>query len=175
MGNDFIVNTNMDFLSYVKLVEAIASEYFDEHGAYCPHIGRGYVMMQFYACCVKSDELEKEISEAVDEIAKINILSSNDKFMRAFNNGLYSNDYGFNFQNAYVDAMDIVNDKKTSISRMTNTVSNFLMTIADKMDSVLTEDVLAGIKAISENYADGDSIVEQFVQMIRNKSDKKKE
>lgn len=165
MSKNFEVNTKMDFMTYIQTVDKIVSEYFDINGEYCPHIGRAYVMQLFYKQCVNSEELEAKIGDNMNEIEMITILSTNEKFMDRFNKALSPIcDYALDFTNAYNDAMEIVEDRKSSAGRIVDMLKSVLDDLIGETALVMTEDNLAAIRAIAENLTGGKSTAEAIVE-----------
>lgn len=174
MKNYFEVNTKMDFLTYVQMVEDIVSEYFDADGIFSPHIGRAYVMKAFYDQCVKSSELEVMIGDAANTIDVVNILASHSTFMREFAQIMSTNEFAFDFANAYKDAMAVIEDKKSSVSRLVNVCEKAIEELMEKVMPALTNENLAAVRAITENMTGGkttaEAIVDEYIKSERLKT-----
>lgn len=166
MGKAFEVNTKLDFLTYVKVVNDIVAEFFNDEGEYCPHIGRAYVMQLFYKLCVISEELNEKI-ENIDDVNAVNILASHRDFLNAFNYRLSPSGYGFDFANAYNDAMEIVEDRKNSISRITKVLENAVSNVMEQIEPAMKEDVLAAIMTISQNMTGGKSAMQAIADTVK--------
>lgn len=175
MSKDFEVNTKLDFLTYVQVVNNIVSEYFDEDGEYTPHIGIAYVMKLFYEKCVHSDKLSEKITDGMSEIAIVNILSEDDDFMDAFNKALSCTTFRMDFANAYSNAMSIVCDKKSSMSRTNDMIERVLNQLVESVTSALSEENLNAVKEITKNLTGGQSTVEAIVNEYVNSGLHKKQ
>ena len=107
-------DTSMTVIDYAIVVESMASEFYNlENGEYQPHLGMLNVMRVYYNNFYK-DEKDDAIVDALD----MNELVSDEAFIEAFNNTINSCDgFRLDFANAYRDAMEIVETRKTYMVR----------------------------------------------------------
>lgn len=149
------VKTDMDVMTYIRTVNDLASNFFYSDGEYAPHVGMVYAMKQFYDTCVDSDELKAKLADNADNINAVDILVADEDFIHAFNNALVCNDRRLNFANAYIDALKIVDDRKSSVNRAIDMVENVLSGLVEKIMPALSEENLAVVRMMAEQMASG--------------------
>lgn len=168
MKKNFVVNADLDFMTYIRTVEKIVNEHFDDEGSYVPHIGKGFVMTLFYDTCVKCEHLANKLLNCKTEVDFVDVLANDSQFMSAFNEYLYPfpNDYKLNFANAYSDAMDMIEDKRSSASRMTSMIESILNGFTDRVAPALTKENLDAVKQITTNMTGGESTATALVRNL---------
>lgn len=167
------IKTDLGIIEYYYIVEEIAHEYFDENGEYQPHIGILNTMRLFYNKCVTESEFDVEIPHDNTDAMKMEPLLADKGFIKAFNDAISGNGMVcLNFANACQNAMDIVNDKKSSISRVTDIIKKSIEAITDMISPALSEENITAVSKIAQGFADGnisaDAIVEAYANKLRN-------
>ena len=165
---DFNVFAKMDFLTYVKLVDDIVNEFFDDNGGYFPHIAEAYVMRKFYDYCVECADLDDKINLAESDIDVINTLSHDELFMSEFNKAINVTAFDFDFGNAYNDALKIIEDKRSSAKRIVEMLTKSMNDIIDSIAPMMTDEVVEAAKAITKNLTDGKPLSKAIVEDYRN-------
>lgn len=155
------INTNFDMIDYIGAVDSIVSAYFDDDGTYQPHIGKLTAMSVFYNEFFKSEEDE----EIVNALNMFDIVK-NSAFIEAFNEALITDKIKFDFANAYKDALDIINNRKNSISNILDIVGNAIEKIIKKIEPILEntelDKILSAAKDVSDGVITPQSIVEAY-------------
>lgn len=174
MKQSFVVNTKLKAIEYIMLVNDIASQYFFSDGTYAPQTGLLNAMQLFYNICVKSSKYDDTITHNSDSMDSIEILVADDDFVEAFNNALVVDGYRMDFANAFRDAMDIVETRKSSLYHAVDMIENVIMLAIDKITPALTKENIENVKAIAEDISKG-NISAQSVVEAYSKSDRIKE
>ena len=174
---DIKVKENFEIVDFATMVDSIVAEYFDAEGNYTPHIGMLNAMRVFYNECVTESKFD--IEHNIVEALEMETLVADDDFIEAFNKAIYfDGTVKLNFANAYKNALDIVNTRKTSIGNAIDMFKSGLTKFVDKISPVLTEGNLAQLTKIAEDISKGklnpDSIVEAYgnskrIEEIANK------
>lgn len=154
--NEMVIDTKLDLVDYLAMVNILSSEYFDENGEYQPQYGRLNAMRQFYNYCVKSSKFEDEIPHDIFDALDMRPLVADEDFVKAFETAVSpKSEMAFDFANAYRDALDIVETRKNSFDRVIFSVRHALETIMDKINPLLTEDNIEKVSAIAKDIGNG--------------------
>ena len=157
------VNTSLGMVEYLTMVNEIILEYFDEDGNYQPQIGILNTMRLFYNECVIESkfELPHDITDAMD----MEIMVTDDEFINEFNNAIIGDVPGirFDFANAYKDAMDIVETKKSSIERAVDSVKKMIISVLDVINPLLSDEHIDKVAEIAHDVANGKISAEAVV------------
>lgn len=157
------VNTSLGMVEYLTMVNEIVLEYFDEDGNYQPQIGILNTMRLFYNECVIESkfELPHDITDAMD----MEIMVTDDEFVNEFNNAIIGDVPGirFDFANAYKDAMDIVETKKSSIERAVDSVKKMIISVLDVINPLLSDEHIDKVAEIAHDVANGKISAEAVV------------
>lgn len=157
------VNTSLGMVEYLTMVNEIVLEYFDEDGNYQPQIGILNAMRLFYNECVIESkfELPHDITDAMD----MEIMVTDDEFVSEFNNAIIGDIPGirFDFANAYKDAMDIVETKKSSIERAVDSVKKMIFSVLDVINPLLSDEHIDKVAEIAHDVANGKISAEAVV------------
>lgn len=171
MEKTFVVNTKLGAIDYALMVNDIASQYFYSDGEYAPQIGLLNAMRLFYNCCVKESKFDDVVSHTSDTLDDMEILATDDQFIEEFNKALVADKYCLDFANAFRDAMDIVNTKKTSFNHMAIMLKNAMESIVDRIAPALTQENIENIGTIARDISAGkvsaESIVEAYSKSER--------
>lgn len=156
-----------EIVDYVNIVDAIVAEYFDAEGNYTPHIGMLNAMRVFYNECVIESKFD--IQHNIVEALEMEVLVADDDFIQAFNKAIEFNGVkALNFANAYKDAIDIVDARKSSVGNMVDILGNGFNRIIEKISPVLNEDNLAKLTKIAEDVSKGNLTPESIVEAYGN-------
>lgn len=176
MNNILNVNTKLALFDYMALVQEIAYGFIDyETGTYQPHIGNLNAMKLFYNRCVIESKFDEKYPHNVTNVDAMAEIISDDDFMEAFNKAIKHDGetVGYDFANAYKDALDIVNVKKTSFGLILNVVNTLLEGLKEKVMPLLTEENTKSIHKIAEEISGGktsaEAVVNAYVQKLVNK------
>ena len=157
------VNTSLGMVEYLTMVNEIDLDYFDEDGNYQPQIGILNTMRLFYNECVIESkfELPHDITDAMD----MEIMVTDDEFVSEFNNAIIGDIPGirFDFANAYKDAMDIVETKKSSIERAVDSVKKMIISVLDVINPLLSDEHIDKVAEIAHDVANGKISAEAVV------------
>ena len=111
------VETNLSLVDFVAVTEALADGYFDDDGAYAPHMGLINAMRVFYNVCVTESKFDNTIPHDFVDIMRVDDLAKDDEFYAAFKDAclLGAYDERFTFATAYEKANDIVEKRCKSV------------------------------------------------------------
>lgn len=133
-----IVDTNLDIIEYSTCVEDIATKYFNDKGEYEPHIGILHAMCVFYNLCVKESKFHDTLGDTIYDVINIREVAKDPEFIREFNGAiLKTNFFSLNFNNAYKQALDIVETKKNPLDKVINYITAFGTEFFNSMNSYL--------------------------------------
>lgn len=172
MENGYAIDTKLKLFDYIVMVDAIASEYFNENGEYNPHIGRINVMRLFYNYCVKKSPFDEKYGHDVVLATDMEEIVADKAFVYAVNDSIEndSNRMELNFGNAYHDAMEIVNAKKASFGQAVEQMSTMATGLVDKLTGVFTKENLDKVTKIAELLGAGkldvDAITSAYTKLI---------
>ena len=158
MDNIFEVDTKLNLVNYILVVDSIANGYFNEQGEYKPHYGILNVMRIFYNICVKKCKFDDEHPHDITDVLDLSDIVSDEVFLTVFNDALVLDRREINFANAYSDAMDIVNMKNKSISRAVDFIKNAISDLLGNINSLMTEENLDYITSIAKDLSNGETI-----------------
>jgi len=159
----FKIKDNLDIVAYGAAVQEIAQKFFDGDGNYAPHIGKVNAMLVFYNYFVT----ESKFNDIPVEEFDTNQFFADEEFLEEYNKALTDNQrVRFNFGNAYVDALEIVNTRKSSIYTIIDRIQAGLEGFVDKISPVITEENLNKLAKISDNVAKGDLSAESVLKAI---------
>ena len=160
-------NTYLSVIDYAMIVEELVNEFYNlETGAYQPQFGNLNAMRLFYNYFYKTKD-EEEIVDALD----MDVIVSDDDFIDAFNDAITS--YAgiqYDFANAYRDALDIVEEKKTSVGRVIDVLRAGLKTFFETSAPAMSEESIDKIYSLVQNIADGKIGVEEIMKTYGKKS-----
>lgn len=154
----FVIDTNLDMVTFISVVNDIAAEYFDADGTYTPHIGMLNAMRVFYNECVKESPYSDAVPFPVQDAIEMKEIVKDEEFIETFGHasGMRLLD-ALDFSTAYHAALDIVEYKKTSLASMIDLVKNAAIQIADKMNENLTDDRLDKMQSLVQMLGDKDT------------------
>lgn len=160
-------NTYLSVIDYAMMVEELVNEFYNlETGAYQPQFGNLNAMRLFYNHFYKTKDEEK-ILDALD----MDVIVSDDDFIDAFNNAITScTGIQYDFANAYRDALDIVEEKKTSVGRVIDVLRAGLKTFFETSAPAMSEESIDKIYSLVQNIADGKIGVEEIMKTYGKKS-----
>lgn len=166
--NKIVVDTRLDMVDFLQVVNDIVLEYFGIDGTYQPHIGFLNAMRIFYNICVKESKFEKQ--DIVDALDMESIVADED-FIKEFNAAIKSTqEQKLDFSNAYRQAMDIVSNKKTSLNNFVDIMHNMLNEFINSIGGELGKENLNKIISIVEKVSAGEitsaTVAEAYRQAI---------
>ncbi len=162
----FKINDNLDIVAYGAAVREIADKFFDGDGNYVPYIGKANAMVIFYNYFV----VESKFSDIPANEFTTDLFFSDEEFLNEYNKAIKDCDeIKFNFGNAYADAIDIVNTKKSSIGRAVEMFEKSIINLAAKLSPIFSDDKIDKIAKISDDIAKGDLSAESVIKAIGNK------
>lgn len=154
-NTNILVKSNFGVVDYVSIVNAIASEFFDEDGTYTPHIGRMNAMRVFYNKCVVESKFD--IEHNIVDALEMEVLVEDAEFIAAFNEAIKGDGMvRLDFANAYADAMDIVNTKKNSFGNVVDILRSAIVGIADKINPIFSGDNFEKLTQMVDQISKGD-------------------
>lgn len=158
------IDTRVGAVEYIGLVEDIAAGFIAEDGSYIPHAGRLHAMQIFYENFYAKESEHKSVEE---DPSALDAVFGNEDFIVAYRDALDGDALPcLNFSAAYSDAMQIVSDRRSSLSRGVNMVSKFV-------EQYFAPDNIAKIFGESKRFdeiasADRDKVV-SFVEQVLKK------
>ena len=163
-----IVDTNLEIVDFMQVVNDIALEYFNVDGVYQPHIGMLNAMRVFYNVCVKESQFDDEYEHDIFDALDMENIIKDKYFIAEFNNAICVSCAKLDFANAYTQALEIVENKKTSLGVAIDTIRNLIFKLMDYVDEVFKDENLDRIANIAENISSGkinaETIVEAYTQ-----------
>lgn len=167
-NKEIIVKDNVDIVIYSAAVQAIANKFFDDENNYTPHFGRTNAIAVFFNYFVDGASLNNYFSDVEDDI-DVDFLLVNEDCLNLYNKALKGNGtFRLDFSNAYIDAIDIVNQKKTSIGNIIDSVQKAVSVITDKISSVFTGENLERLTEIAKYVSSGNLSAESIVAAYGN-------
>lgn len=161
----FIVNTDLDIITYCSIVDAIADECINEDGEYNPHYGELKAVSLFYNFCVTKSPYDEVLSHDISNAMDLKDIIADDAFLELYAEALADVRPGrLSFGNAYEYAMKIVDDKKSSVSRVISSLQNVLLELVDTMNSQVDENVLEMAEKFKNIMPNGQIDFEQFLK-----------
>lgn len=150
-------------MNYISVVDELAENYFDTDGNYVPHMGLIHAMKVFYNECVLESDYDDRFVEGANEAEIAVELFSDETFVEAFNSALIGDsNLRFDFANAYKAALDIVADKKSSLTRVVNGISG----IFENISSALTPENIENVAKVADSMGKGDIGTEAVVKYM---------
>lgn len=173
MSSVLKVNTKLELFDYLAMVNEIALEFFSDDGVYQPHIGEINAMRLFYNQCVTKSKFDEKYShDIVDAMDMVDIVNDTG-FIGAYNEAITSNTYtSLDFGNAYRNAMEIVNVKKSSFGNAVKIVGSMLNRFTDSISSVLTDENIEKVSQIAKEISNGnisaEAVVNAYADHMKN-------
>lgn len=172
-NKNMIINTKLSIIDYLQVVNDIVLEYFNIDGSYQPHIGMLNAMRVFYNVCVKESEFDNENGHEIIDVLELEDILGNEEFMHLFNNAIVAGEVKLDFANAYKQALEIVDAKKTSLGNSIEIISNMISKFLNSLDDLFNDESINRISDIAEKMSNGkinaDTIVEAYTQSQRFK------
>lgn len=158
------IKTSVGVVDYVLLVNDIADGYFDLLTAeYQPHLGIANAMLIFYNTFYK----EKKDSEIIS-IDTFEPIATSESFLQAFNQALICDStYEYDFAHAFIDAMDIVETKKSSVGRLVTELKIGLSDLLTSFAPLLDSENVSGLFELSKKMADGEITAEKIIDSYK--------
>lgn len=170
-NKQIVVDTKLEMFQYLQIVNDIALEFFNIDGIYQPHIGILNAMRIFYDSCVKESKYNEKYGHDIFDVTDMEEIVKDHDFMVAFNEALKVDSIGFDFGNAYAQALDIVEHKKTSFGNIVDIIYKSITKFIESFHSMVDEDDVNKIVDIankmSKNEINSDTIVEAYTQSKR--------
>lgn len=165
MNNVLKVNTKLALFDYLAMVRDIASEFInDEDGTYQPQIGKLNAIRLFYNNCVTKSKFDKKYGHDVIDASDMEEIVADDKFMKAYNKAIIGDGATqYDFANAYKDAIEIVNVKKTSFGSAVNIIGSMINKIFEGVSPLLTEENIEIVSQIAKDMSNGKVSAEAIV------------
>lgn len=169
---NLVVDTKLGVLAYVSMVDDIVTEYFSADGEYQPHIGFLNTIRLFYNACVKQSKFDDLIPHNFIDVMLIDKLAEDHEFMDAYRIAVEGGCYGqMNFSNAFADAMDIVEHRKSSLTSIVDSLKNALSDVVDIISPALSKENLEAVSRIAKDIGNGkvtaQAIVEEYAKSQR--------
>lgn len=162
----FKINDNLDIVAYGAAVREIADKFFDGDGNYTPHIGKANAMVVFYNYFVT----KSKFSELKPEEFTTDLFFTDEEFLSEYNKAVKDcAKVRFNFGNAYQDAIDIVNTRKSSIGRVVEQFEKAIVNLSEKVAPIFSNETIDKIAKISDDVAKGDLSAEAVIKAIGNR------
>lgn len=159
--SESVINTQVDAVTYINMVNSLADAYFDKDGKYVPHIGRMHEMGFFY-----NNFIPEGIEQPITDILDVDKFANDEKFSNEFEHAVYGDFRKLNFAGAHSDAMDIVNYRKTSMYSLQDTIINTIDKVSKKLNEAISSEKIAQLRKIADEIESGnlssDAIAEAY-------------
>lgn len=169
-----VADAKLSIVDYVTLVNEIVWSYFDIEGNYQPQIGIINVMRLFYNMCVKQSRFDKEHPHNVIDAMDIEEVFKDEEFIREFNNAICVSDYSLDFANAYRNAMDVIENKKSSVGSIISEIERGLKKLAESINPILSNGNIDRLAEVFKDASNGDIPVDNIIYAYK-KSNANKE
>lgn len=171
MNSIFEVNTKLALFDYLAMVKEIAYEFInDEDGTYQPQIGKLNAMRLFYNHCVIKSRFDEKYGHDVIDADSMEEIVADDGFIEAFNKAIECDGtIRYDFANAYRNAIEIVNVKKTSFGSAVNIVGSMINKIFESVSPLLTEENINIVSQIAKDMSEGKVSAEAIVDAYANR------
>ena len=167
-NKEIIVKDNVDIVTYSAAVQAIVKKFFDDDNTYTPHFGRTNAVAVFFNYFVDNVSLYNYFADYDGDI-DVDFLVANEDCLVAYNEALNDNKaFRLNFGNAYKDALDIVNQRNSSMGNVIDNIQNAISMIADKISPVFSGDNLERLTEIAKNVSNGNLSAESIINAYGN-------
>jgi hypothetical protein len=154
-NNKMIIDTELDIIQYVNCVDNIVSKFFNDELDYEPSIGMLHTMCIFYNLCVKDSKFKDSIGDEVHDIWDIRDVAKDAEFIKEFNNAISKTDiFCLNFNNAYKQAMDIVERKKNPVSNILDIIKDLGIGLSESVGELLNIGSTIAAEADNEENTD---------------------
>lgn len=171
------INTNLEMVEYIVLINNMADAFFDDKGNYQPHIGVINAMRVFYNVCVISSDFDDEYPHNIEDLLDMSDIVVDKDFCEAFLKSINEAEF-FDFGNAYSQVLDIVNSKKNNIGNLGEKIIKYAEKIVESINETMTEDNLEILDKIISKSKDGGlnekAIVDAYIESERLKEITKK-
>lgn len=165
----FEVDTKLDIIDYVSMVNEIVLEFFNSDGVYQPHIGKLNAMRLFYNKCVTKSKFDVSLGHDIIDAMDMVLIVKDNNFIEKYNEAIAAGSYiQLDFGNAYKDAMEIVDVKKSSFGSAVEIVKNMIMGIVDKVSPILTPENIENVSKIAADISEGKLSAESLVDAYAN-------
>lgn len=159
--SESVINTQVDAVTYINMVNSLADAYFDKDGKYVPHIGRMHEMGFFY-----NNFIPEGIEHPITDILEVDKFANDEKFSNEFEHAVYGDFRKLNFAGAHSDALDIVNYRKTSMYSLQDTIINTIDKVSQKLNEAISSEKIAQLRKIADEIESGnlssDAIAEAY-------------
>lgn len=165
MKNAMVIKKDLGIVEYAALVNGIANEFFNENEEYVPHFGKMNAMRLFYNECVKESKFD--LPHDFKDALQLNTLIQDDEFMEAFHLAIQGDGkIRLDFANAYADAMEMVNARKSTLGNALALMKNAIAGLADEINSMPEKENTESLKEIANHFADGALNPEAIVKAL---------
>lgn len=169
MNNIFNVNTKLALFDYLAMVREIAYGFISEDGTYQPQIGKLNAMRLFYNNCVVKSRFDEKYGHDVIDADSMEEIVADELFIEAFNDAIKCNaSIHYDFANAYRDALEIVNVKKTSFGNAVNIIGSMINKIFEGISPLLTKENISIVSQIAKDMSAGKVSAEAIVDAYAN-------
>lgn len=147
-------------LTYLQLVETLVSDYFNDEGEYVPHLGRISSMLTFGAEFGYLTDENASLNEAADFI-------SNDQFISEYEDALLDKG-GLTFGSAMVDALEIVEERKSGTNRLLTLLTKFMEEATEKLAEFVNYGNIETISKIASAMGNTDDWAGALISAYKN-------
>ncbi|MBQ2396113.1 MAG: hypothetical protein II304_03595 [Bacteroidales bacterium] len=162
MDNKKIVyNDTFDIANYLGTVKTIVDGFFSG-GEYNPAYGKINTMRLFHNFCITDSPFD--VPDEIVTDMDMNVLLESNEFLQTFEDMLNTQSpFTLTFGNAYREALDIVETRKSGLGQVTETIKSFVMDFIDGLNNSLSADNIARLEKIAENVQNGDLSADSIV------------
>jgi len=170
MEKKFEIKTQFDYKEYAAAVEDIALYYFNTEGKYQPHIGKLCAMMNFYNYCVEDSVYREKYGDEIIDLSDIEELANDKDFVAEFNKALVFNNMeyaGFDFGHAFMDAMEIVQSKRTTLAGTVELIGDMIGVFLEKMSETVNPESIANVGVIAQSLQEKGVSAESLINAVQ--------
>lgn len=170
-------NNKLNLVEYLQVVNEIAQEFFDSNTyEYTPQIGEMYAVCAYFNHCVELEDSDDIKVHPIEDIMDMQQLYDNEEFMKHYNEAILNNDdiASLLFGNAYYQAKDIVEYKKSDANAFATAISLGMEAILKSFKNIFSDEDINKFADIAKQITEGKLSSEAIVEAYGN-SDRFKE
>ena len=166
-------NNKLNLVEYLQVVNEIAQEFFDSNTyEYTPQIGEMYAVCAYFNHCVELEDSDDIKVHPIEDIMDMEQLYDNEEFMKHYNEAILNNDdiASLLFGNAYNQAKDIVEYKKSDANAFATAISLGMEAILKSFKNIFSDEDINKFADIAKQISNGKLSNEAIVEAYENSS-----
>lgn len=167
---------DLELTEYIVISQVIAGGYFDIDGNYQPHYGIINAYRLFYNNCVTRSPYDDKYGHDIERIEELEEIISDRDFISAFDECIHSGEGGLTFSSAYAVAMDIVENRNSSLNTLISAAQKLLHNAIDQAAAVLSAENMEYMRSIAEDIKSGkiggDAVVDAYCKRLNQAAER---